>query len=203
MLQNSEYVGLMQYLEALVMCDALQEMNEASKIDINIKWPNDVYVNKKTKICGIMCQSVYTNGVFDITSGIGINISNRKPTTCIEHEVKEITGETVHLSRSEIYPHFIYRAELLGRYIRIWNRCFLRFSKEGFKPFIEHYYSKWLHTNQAVNVVNDKGGYDSVIIKGIGETGYLIVVDANGNTLELLPDGNTFNFLEGLISKKK
>ena len=117
--------------------------------------------------------------------------------------MKEITGETVHLSRSEIYPHFIYRAELLGRYIRIWNRCFLRFSKEGFKPFIEHYYSKWLHTNQAVNVVNDKGGYDSVIIKGIGETGYLIAVDANGNTLELLPDGNTFNFLEGLISKKK
>ena len=58
MLQNSEYVGLMQYLEALVMCDALQEMNEASKIDINIKWPNDVYVNKKTKICGIMCQSI-------------------------------------------------------------------------------------------------------------------------------------------------
>ena len=90
----------MQYLEALVMCDALQEMNEASKIDINIKWPNDVYVNKKTKICGIMCQSVYTNGVFDITSGIGINISNRKPTTCIEHEVKEIPWETLQLTLS-------------------------------------------------------------------------------------------------------
>lgn len=50
--------------------------------------------------------------------------------------------------------------------------------------------------------MNDKGGYDSVIIKGVGENGYLVAVDANGNTVELLPDGNTFNFLEGLISKK-
>lgn len=99
MIQNSEYVGLMQYLEALVMCDALEEMKGVPGIDINIKWPNDVYVNKKTKICGILCQSVYTNGMFDITSGIGINVSNRKPTTCIEQEVKELTGETIHLSR--------------------------------------------------------------------------------------------------------
>ena len=64
MLQNSEYVGLMQYLEALVMCDALQEMNEASKIDINIKWPNDVVVSHK-KICGILTEMGVRDGKID------------------------------------------------------------------------------------------------------------------------------------------
>ena len=90
-LQNGDYVSLMQYLEALVMCQAINEMEGVNGIDVNIKWPNDV--------CGILCQSVYCNGSFDITSGIGINVSNRKPTTCIEQQVKERTGRIVHLSR--------------------------------------------------------------------------------------------------------
>ena len=89
----------MQYLEAVVMCEALKEMEGIEGIDINIKWPNDVYVNRKTKICGIMCQSTYAGGMFDITSGIGINVSNRKPTTCIEQQVKDLTGRSVHFSR--------------------------------------------------------------------------------------------------------
>ena len=98
-LQNGDYVSLMQYLEALVMCQAINEMGGVNGIDVNIKWPNDVYVNRRIKICGILCQSVYCNGSFDITSGIGINVSNRKPTTCIEQQVKERTGRIVHLSR--------------------------------------------------------------------------------------------------------
>lgn len=92
---------------------------------------------------------------------------------------------------------------MLGRFIRIWNRCFPRFSREGLKPYLNDYYALWMHSNQPVNVVNEDGTTDSVIIKGIDETGFLIAVDAKGNTRELMPDGNSFNFLEGLISKKK
>ena len=43
---------------------------------------------------------------------------------------------------------------------------------------------------------------ENVIIKGINENGYLVAVTDEGKTVELIPDGNTFNFLEGLISKK-
>ena len=60
-----------------------------------------------------------------------------------------------------------------------------------------------MHSNQPVNVLNEDGTTDSVIIKGLDETGFLIAVDAKGNTRELMPDGNSFSFLEGLISKKK
>ena len=34
------------------------------------------------------------------------------------------------------------------------------------------------------------------------DDGYLIATNSQGKQVELLPDGNTFNFLEGLISKK-
>ena len=59
----------------------------------------------------------------------------------------------------------------------------------------------WLHTNQRVNVLSDDK-MENVIIKGINENGYLVAVTDEGKTVELIPDGNTFNFLEGLISKK-
>ncbi len=92
--------------------------------------------------------------------------------------------------------------ELLGRFMEIWNRYFDRFSKSGLGPFLDRYYAHWLHTNQQVNVLRDDNTTTSVIIKGINEHGFLLGVDKDGNQLELIPDGNTFNFLEGLISKK-
>ena len=96
---NGNYTGQMQYLIALVMCEAIKQVKGVSELDINIKWPNDLLVSKRTKICGIISQSFYGNNVFDITSGIGINISNRKPTTCLEEEVKKKTGNVIHISR--------------------------------------------------------------------------------------------------------
>ena len=101
-LTNSKYIGLAQYLEALVTCKAIKELKELKDqdyLDINIKWPNDVYMNRRTKLVGIICQSAYSNGVFDITSGIGINVSNYKPTTCLEKEIEDKTGKRIHLSR--------------------------------------------------------------------------------------------------------
>ena len=191
-LQNSEYIGMLQYLEALVMCEAIKELDCAKDIDINIKWPNDVYVNRRQKICGILCESTYNNGVFNVTSGIGINVSNRKPTTCLEEQVKEKTGKIVHISRGK----------LLGNFIRIWNKYIPLFVKQGFAPFLDTYYKWWLHSNQHVNVVNDNGSYSSVVIKGIDSNGFLYAVDQDGTVLQLFPDGNSFNFLDGLISKK-
>ena len=92
--------------------------------------------------------------------------------------------------------------ELLGRFIEIWNRYFDRFSKDGLSPFLDRYYAQWLHTNQRVRVLSEDGTYTNVTIRGIDSSGFLVAVDDSGSELKLLSDGNTFNFLEGLISKK-
>ena len=98
-LDNGDYTGLMQYLIALVMCEAIKQLNGLSELDINIKWPNDIYVNKRTKVCGIISYASYLNGKYDLVSGAGLNVSNRKPTTCLEEEVKIKTGKVIHISR--------------------------------------------------------------------------------------------------------
>ena len=94
------------------------------------------------------------------------------------------------------------RGELLGRFMEIWNRYFIQFSQSGLAPFLDRYYAQWLHTNQRVRVLSEDGTYTNVTIRGIDSSGFLVAVDDNGNELKLLSDGNTFNFLEGLISKK-
>ena len=89
----------------------------------------------------------------------------------------------------------------MGYYMKIWTELFPRFCSSGFSPFLSEYYDLWLHSEQHVNVQTDDH-MESVIIKGINESGYLVAVNSEGKKVELIPDGNSFNFLEGLISKK-
>ena len=86
--------------------------------------------------------------------------------------------------------------------MRNWSQHFSQFCREGLSPFRSQYYSFWMHSNQCVNVLNENGELNSVIIKGISDSGMLLAINSRGNFIELHSDGNTFNFLEGLISKK-
>ena len=96
-LENSQYVNMIQYLEVLVMCKTLREIPYVKDLVINIKWPNDLYIDRRYKLCGILCHSEFCDGVFNITSGIGINVSNRSPTVCIEEKIRELIGQVIHL----------------------------------------------------------------------------------------------------------
>ena len=90
---------MVQYLEVLLMCKTLQEIPYVKDLVINIKWPNDLYMDKRHKLCGILCHSEFCNGMFDITSGVGINVSNQSPTVCLEEKIRELTGQRIHISR--------------------------------------------------------------------------------------------------------
>lgn len=53
-----------------------------------IKWPNDIYAlcgepQKLLKVGGILCNSMSCGQQFSVIVGIGLNISNKEPTTCV------------------------------------------------------------------------------------------------------------------------
>lgn len=50
--------------------------------------------------------------------------------------------------------------------------------------------------------MDDKGMKKEACIIGIDDYGYLLVKLANGATETVLPDGNSFDMLKGLISCK-
>ena len=71
-------------------------------MDISIKWPNDIYHHRNKKVGGIICQSHYNGRAFDVTIGIGINISNKKPTICMDEIASKLQKKEVALGRSTV-----------------------------------------------------------------------------------------------------
>ena len=59
------------------------------KLDIRLKWPNDIYANGITKIGGLLVNTMLqqTNAICNI--GCAINLNNSTPTTCINDLIKD------------------------------------------------------------------------------------------------------------------
>ena len=89
----------MQYLISIALIRAIKSFPDYHCLNVGIKWPNDIYLDGKTKIGGIICQSVYSNNKFNIVSGVGINVSNTSPTTCLDDAASTLLNKHVCIGR--------------------------------------------------------------------------------------------------------
>jgi biotin--protein ligase len=179
-----------------------------------LKWPNDIYTKKTVKIGGVLCQSVFHSGKFHVTVGIGLNVDNDTPTTCLNTLIKEQVGEDVdaNVTREQVL------AAILAEYEELHNRFVS--STDGFDSFVQEYESFWLHTGQEVTLQDpdlsngtgssagdskpaESGKTTTAVIKGLAKTGGLLAQDLETHEmLELYPDGNSLDFFKGLIKRK-
>ncbi|CAM8877775.1 unnamed protein product [Rhodiola kirilowii] len=105
-----------------------------SPLDIKIKWPNDLYLHG-LKVGGILCTSTYKEKKFNVSAGIGLNVDNEKPSTCLNSVLQELTSGASQLKREELVAAFFNQFEVL----------FQLFSNQGFQALEKLYYSIWLH----------------------------------------------------------
>ena len=81
---------------------------QGGSLDVRIKWPNDLMA-AGLKLGGILCHSAYSSRQFLCTIGIGINLANRQPTTCVDalieaaHGTAALSGHPQPVSR-EVCP---------------------------------------------------------------------------------------------------
>ena len=59
------------------------QLLQGQQIDVRIKWPNDLY-GAGLKLGGVLCQSAYRNARFHVVIGVGLNLTNAQPTTCVD-----------------------------------------------------------------------------------------------------------------------
>ncbi|HBG68231.1 MAG TPA: biotin--[acetyl-CoA-carboxylase] ligase, partial [Kandleria vitulina] len=63
---------------------------KSQQIDAKIKWPNDIYVNKK-KVAGILTETIYEKDKHYLIIGVGLNINNKEyaglPIKCSKEEL--------------------------------------------------------------------------------------------------------------------
>jgi biotin--protein ligase len=184
--------------------------------DVQVKWPNDIY-SSGVKIGGTLIHTTYQGNSFNVLTGVGINVSNAEPTTCINQilarqlaaaggsavsaagDTRRAGGVTGGDTGDEIG---VSRELLLAHIMNALERCFNVFKTQGFAPLEREYLSCWMHHEQQVQLEEEGGGRLVLTIKGLTQHGFLLAVDGYGQRYELTPDGNSLDMMQGLIKRK-
>jgi biotin--protein ligase len=199
-------VVFIQYLAAIAIVEGIHSYcrdNSYKNVPVRLKWPNDIYAldpskaakKEFVKIGGILVNSSYSNGQYNIVLGIGLNTTNPLPTTSLNA-----------LLSSTQTPFTVEK--LLARIVTTFEITYKSFLRTGFDKNLEElYYSHWLHTDQIVTL-EEEGGV-RCRVKGITRDWGMLRVEelgwedrATGKVYELMSDGNSFDFFKGLLRKK-
>ncbi|CAF1370591.1 unnamed protein product [Adineta ricciae] len=193
-------LSLLQLLASVAVLQAIERTPEYNALNVRIKWPNDIFIgNDFTKLGGILATSSICGNFASINLGIGVNVFNTQPSTCINDSIDQ-QKPMLNL------PHFTTE-EFIGRtvaYLQQWvsqlSQSNIRQATIAIHNFYRFYESHWMHQNQEVFV--DKW-QEKVTIIGIDEYGFLRVrKSSNGETLTLHTDAHSFDVRQNIIREK-
>ncbi len=164
-----------------------------------IKWPNDIFASADPhatlsnnsewrKLAGILCQSNHFQGRFVVTVGFGLNVTNAEPSICVQKLCADANAD-------------VTREVLLARVMNELEPLLLEFLHVGFsKQLMSSYEANWMHTGQRVQLENK----EQLVVLGLSDSGFLLARDeATGEEHELHPDGNSFDWFQGLVKRKR
>jgi biotin--protein ligase len=199
-------VVFVQYLAALAIVRGIQTYGPGySSLPVKLKWPNDIYAEDPTqpgekayvKVGGILVNSSYSGGDYNLVVGIGLNLSNAAPTTSLNALIP---------SSSKLAP--LQTEKLLARILTTFESIYYTFCEHGWtRALEEEYYKNWLHTEQIVTLEMEGGA--RARIKGITRDWGLLLAEEvgwedrpTGKVWQLQSDSNSFDFFKGLLKRK-
>lgn len=130
--------------------------------------------------------------------GVGINLNNSNPTTCINDLIKEYNiKHNKQLPEIQFERYFALVFNEIEQLLNVVQR-------DNLDYFYDQYYQIWLHTDVEVNIADRDGNKKRAKILGIDEYGYLKVQElGSGKVSDVVhPNGNSFDMLRGLIFPK-
>ena len=133
-------LSMIQHLVIVAFVKSVKQRGpEYNNLQLHIKWPNDIYINGQTKIGGIIVNSSLWENIFRVTIGLGVNMSNEKPTACLNSLIRShnATAESIipELEMEDVLAHSLNQIESLVSL----------YQEGGVKTFKEEYYKYWLH----------------------------------------------------------
>ena len=249
-------VVFLQYLAALAVIDGIKSYDGDlyHSMPVKLKWPNDIYAldprreswppaygigtshhpaatarsrEDYVKIGGILVNSHYNMQDYIAVCGIGLNLDNLYPTTCLNALLPLVQRANPHLPPLQrLTPE-----RLLPRILTTFDALYGRFLRTGFDRSLQnHYYDHWLHHGQVVTL-ETAGGMRARITGITGDFGQLVAEEVEeeeplyyqgpggpgkrygerdwegsfrgtGRMMRLQSDSNSFDFFRGLITKK-
>jgi biotin--protein ligase len=151
--------------------------------------------NEYVKIGGILVNSSYSSGNYNLVVGIGINATHAAPTTSLNA-----------LRQPNLPPYTVEK--LLARILTRFEDIYAKFCQTGFdKTLEETYYKLWLHSDQIITL-EAEGGVRARVLGITRDWGFLRVQELGwedrptGKIIELQTDSNSFDFFKGLVKRK-
>lgn len=177
---------------------SITSIEEYKKLDIRLKWPNDIYVNGNTKLGGLIVTTVMdaNDPIYICNVGVGLNLHNTEPTTCVNDQIK-----AYNIKHNTKLPYLEYEQFFANVFNEIEKLIDL-VQTGDFKYLYDLYYKLWLHSDAEIVIIDADGNKKLATIIGIDEIGYLLVQQPGQTPESVQPDGNTFDILRGLISAK-
>ncbi|KAL6525156.1 hypothetical protein OROMI_030749 [Orobanche minor] len=224
-MEDGRIVPLLQYVVCLAVTEAIKDVcrqNGMPSLDVRIKWPNDLYLDG-LKVGGILCTSTFKSKKFNVSAGIGLNVNNPQPTLCLNAVLRRLGCVASRLRREYILAAFFNKFECL--YDIFISQGFQALEELYYKTWLHRKMSTLERINGTIFrgatashlqlacsgqrvIIQEKSesqGHVSenvVTIQGLTSSGYLLAVTKDGQTCELHPDGNSFDFFKGLVRRK-
>ena len=156
---------------------AAMALRECTGLDVQIKWPNDLVLNKK-KICGILTEmGTEFMEIKYVVIGTGINVNQEE----FPEELRK-TATSLYLETGKKY----HRSRIIERILEALEEYYGIFVKtEDMSALLEEYNEKLVNQGQEVCVLDPKGEYRG-LCQGITKTGGLLVELSDGTVTEVI-----------------
>ena len=188
-----KHLPLLQHLVSLAVVDSVKSMgNGYENVDLRLKWPNDIYAGQHCKIGGVVVYTSIMGKNVQVNVGCGINLWNEEPTKSINQMLREkhLNPISRELFLSQIFNQLEFFLEVLES------------DSEVEKEIFHKYHKYWLHRDQTVKIRSEDGEVSHGRVISLDSEGFLLV-DVCGEIVQVHPDGNSFDMLQGLIIPKK
>lgn len=151
----------------LVMAAAVAEgMKKVCGANAQIKWPNDIILNKK-KVCGILTEmSMAGTEIKYVVIGVGINVNQKVFNTDLEEKATSLS-----LEFSKIFD----RKTIISAVLEEFYKYYDGFLHVGDLSYLQETYNQMLVNRDEDVVIHEPGNEYSAHAMGINERGELIV----------------------------
>lgn len=186
------HLSFLQHLASIACAQALQSLLGEDFKDalIRLKWPNDIYhdpFGRRLKLGGIYCQcSTYQQSAL-CSVGIGLNVANAQPTTCLN----ALTTPPRHFEPDRVI------AEVVGHIERLVDRV----QREGVASLLPLYYRHWMHSDQRIVFGNADLKQEGTVV-GLDEFGFLRAISDDGSPVTIDSADTTIDMMDSLIARK-
>lgn len=177
---ESQFLNLVILHAALVVRDFISKLlQEDTFVDdhlLQVKWPNDILLNKK-KIAGLLFESsVLSRKVGYIIAGIGINILQSRSDFPPELQKSAVSLNMVVAKKWDL-------KELLVRFLKFYYQEYQKALSQKFQEVVNHYRQHLLFINQKV-LIHFPEQKLSGILMGVNGYGHLLI-DSAGKLKEI------------------